>query len=94
MVLHRELTQIERQMLTSELPRTHSLFAEEQRKFIESECSCSIVQKTCFPPLFINTNLESSRFEMEVDLKRVARLEYLKLRQSKQAEKIDAVKVC
>lgn len=31
---------------------------------------------------------------MEVDLKRVARLEYLKLRQSKQAEKIDAVKNC
>ena len=30
---------------------------------------------------------------MEVDLKRVARLEYLKLRQSKQTEKIDAVKV-
>ena len=30
---------------------------------------------------------------MESDLKRVARLEYLKLRQSKQTEKINAVKV-
>ena len=30
---------------------------------------------------------------MESDLKRVARLEYLKLRQSKQSEKVDAVKV-
>ena len=30
---------------------------------------------------------------MELDLKRVARLEYLKLRQSKQVEKVDAVKV-
>ncbi|XP_068688904.1 histone-lysine N-methyltransferase EZH2-like [Montipora foliosa] len=31
---------------------------------------------------------------MELDLKRVARLEYLKLRQSKQVEKVDAVKRC
>ena len=30
---------------------------------------------------------------MESDLKRVARLEYLKLRQSKQTEKVEAVKV-
>ena len=30
---------------------------------------------------------------MESDLKRVARLEYLKLRHSKQSEKVDAVKV-
>lgn len=31
---------------------------------------------------------------MESDLKRAARLEYLKLRQSKQSEKVDAVKNC
>ena len=30
---------------------------------------------------------------MENSLKRIARLEYLKLRQSKQLEKVDAVKV-
>ena len=36
---------------------------------------------------------EVSDCGMESDLKRTARLEYLKLRQSKQSEKVEAVKV-
>ncbi|KAJ7380441.1 Histone-lysine N-methyltransferase ezh1 [Desmophyllum pertusum] len=36
----------------------------------------------------------ASECSMENDLKRVARLEYLKLRQSKQTEKVEAVKSC
>ena len=61
--------------------------------------------QTCFPPPFINTSslacvqlprlacLEVCQVKMESDLKRIARLEYLKLRQCKQTEKTEAVKV-
>lgn len=59
--------------------------------------SFSIVRERVFPAGVHNTEVKimsaASECSMENDLKRVARLEYLKLRQSKQTEKVEAVKV-
>ena len=46
-----------------------------------------------FPAGVHNRDGFASESSMESDLKRVARLEYLKLRHSKQSEKVEAVKV-
>lgn len=63
------------------------------RKLPISNLHSVLFENACFPPGVHNTEVYASDSSMESDLKRVARLEYLKLRQSKQSEKVEAVKV-